>query len=29
MVIYSGRTCAEVNGLRVTELEPGQIHRQH
>jgi hypothetical protein len=25
MVIYSGRACAEVNGLRVTELEPGQF----
>jgi CRP-like cAMP-binding protein len=25
MVIYSGRACAEVDGLRVTELEPGQF----
>src|SRR5580692_5805125 len=25
MVIYSGRACAEVDGLRVTELEPDQF----
>src|SRR6202000_59484 len=25
MVIYSGRACAEVDGLRVTELQPGQF----
>jgi CRP-like cAMP-binding protein len=25
MVIYSGRACAEVDGLRVAELEPGQF----
>ena len=25
MVIYSGRACAEVDGRRVTELEPGQF----
>jgi CRP-like cAMP-binding protein len=25
IVIYSGRACAEVDGLRVTELEPGQF----
>src|ERR1700749_5112587 len=25
MVIYSGRACAEVDGLRVTELEPGRF----
>jgi CRP-like cAMP-binding protein len=25
MVIYSGRACAEVNGLNVTELQPGHF----
>jgi hypothetical protein len=25
MVIYSGKACAEVDGLRVTELEPGRF----
>jgi CRP-like cAMP-binding protein len=25
MVIYSGRACAEVDGRRVTEIEPGQF----